>query len=142
MSRFAQLCVLLGVIGFSVEAIGQDAGTRHIDFVYLGGSDCPYCRDWEANDLPKLKASTLFQHVRYTKITKTIHSPVPGAFWFPDEIKQLREPIAEKIHGTGSPMFSILTDGHVVASWKGTKKSPAEILKIIEQEEQPTAEAN
>lgn len=34
-------------------------------------------------------------------------------------------------------MFAILNNGKVVASWKGTKKSPEEILGIIEKQLEP-----
>ncbi len=57
------------------------------------------------------------------------------------EIKHLREPIAEKLKGAGSAMFAILADGKVVASWKGTRKSPEEILQIIEEQQKLLASA-
>lgn len=121
---------------FSLAATAQVAARTRIDFVYIGSPDCPYCRGWEAHDLPRLKESGLFRQVRFTKITKPISSPVPSAFWFPDAVKYLRGPIAEKIQGAGSPMFAILTDGRVVASWRGAKKySPDQILRIIERQQ-------
>ena len=72
--------------------------------------------------------------VRFTKITKMIKSPVPSSSWWPEEMKYLRDPIAEKLPGAGSPMFAILADDKVVVAWKGTRKSPEEILKIFEAE--------
>jgi hypothetical protein len=106
------------------------APTR-VDFVYFGAVDCPNCVGWEAYDLPKLKASALFQKVRFTKVPKLIRSPVPSTFWFPEQIKHLRDPIAEKIQGAGSPMFAILADDKVVLAWKGTWRGPDAILKIF-----------
>ena len=55
---------------------------------------------------------------------------------FPEQVKYLREPIAAKLEGAGSPMFAILNDGKVVAAWRGTKKySPGQILEIIRQQQ-------
>src|SRR5690242_12094373 len=39
-----------------------------IDLVYLGGPDCPYCRKWEANELPRLRQMEEFKHIRFTHI--------------------------------------------------------------------------
>ena len=124
----------------SLPATAGDAGQPHVDFVYFCSSECPYCRAWEAVDLKKLKQSRVFQKIRFTRITKAINSPVPATSSFPDEIKHLREPIAEKLEGAGSPMFAILADGQVVSSWRGAKKySPAQILKIIERQVRATS---
>jgi hypothetical protein len=126
---FSMLC-------FAPAANAQHAPASQIDFVYFGSADCPYCRGWEAHDLPQLMKSKVFRQVRLTKITKEIGSPVPPASSFPEAIRQLREPIAENIEGAGSPMFAILADGHVVAGWRGSKKYSADqILGIIEQQE-------
>ena len=108
---------------------------KQIDFVYFGASDCPVCRAWEATELGELKASPVFQRVRYTKVTKLIASPVPSAFWFPREIEHLQEPIAASVKGSGSPIFSLLVDGKVVSSWKGTGKKPQAIIAMIEKAE-------
>ena len=111
----------------------QVAAKPRVDFVYLGASDCPYCTAWEARDLPKLKSAGAFQDVRFTRVTKMIQSPVPSAFWFPAEVRHLRDPIAESLKGVGSPMFAVLSDGKVVAAWKGTSKKSEEILGLIAQ---------
>ena len=132
---FANALAVIAMVCTSLTAKAGDPGQPHIDFVYFSSPECPYCRAWETVDLQRLKRSGLFQKIRFTKITKAINSPVPAMSSFPDEIKHLREPIAEKIEGTGSPMFAILANGQVVSSWRGAKKySPAQILKIIEEQ--------
>lgn len=141
MRYVSRLLSLLLALGFSLAAIAQEITRPRIDFVYFGASDCPYCRAWEAHDLPKLKASPAFRQARFTHVVKLIRSPVPSSFWFPAEIKHLREPIAEKLKGAGSPMFAILANGKVVAAWKGTRKSPEEILQIIEEQQRLLAPA-
>ena len=131
MRRLAVFCLCAAL---SWNALAQAAEKPRVDFVYFGASDCPYCRAWENWDLPKLQASETFQRVRFTKVTKNIRSPVPGEFWFPKEIKHLRDPIAEQLKGAGSPMFAILADGKVVLAWKGTRRGTEELIRIFEQQ--------
>jgi len=134
MPNVLRLVALIVLLAAPVAVLAESPAQPRIDFVYFGAADCPYCQAWEAKDLPKLKAAPGFQKVRFTKVTKMIPSPVPSATWFPDEIKHLRNPIAAQIKGAGSPMFAIAADGKVVAAWKGTRKNPGDILKIIEDQ--------
>ncbi len=134
--RAARWLAVLSLLCCSLAAGAQPSARHRIDFVYFGSPECSYCRGWEAVDLPKLKRYGSFRQVRFTKVTKAIGSPVPQASSFPEQVKYLREPIAAKLEGAGSPMFAILTDGKVVAAWRGTKKySPEQILKIIRQQQ-------
>ena len=128
LARLALLALLA-----LLSSLAPAQQTKQIDFVYFGASDCPVCRAWEAKELLELKASPSFQRVRYTKVTKLIASPVPSAFWFPREIEHLQEPISASIKGAGSPIFSLLVDGKVVTSWKGTGKNPKAIIAMIEK---------
>jgi hypothetical protein len=127
------------VLAAALALLANDAAAqqkkKQIDFVYFGAHDCPVCRAWEAKELVELKASPAFQRVRYTKVTKLIQSPVPSAFWFPREIEHLQEPIAASVTGAGSPIFSFLVDGKVVATWKGTGRKPPTIIAMIEKAE-------
>lgn len=129
LAGFSLLC-------FSLAAGAEPSARHRLDFVYFGSPECSYCRGWEAVDLSKLKQSSSFRQVRFTKITKPIGSPVPQASLFPEPVKYLREPIAAKLEGAGSPMFAILADGKVLAAWRGAKKySPEQILEIIRQQQ-------
>jgi len=130
-NKLAALALAASLAFAADDAIPQQK--KQIDFVYFGAADCPVCRAWEAKELPELKASPTFQRVRYTKVTKLIQSPVPSAFWFPREIEHLQEPIAASVKGAGSPIFSLLVDGKVVTTWKGTGRNPAAIIAMIEK---------
>ena len=112
-------------------SIARTAG-RQLEFVYLGGPDCPVCKGWEMFDLPKLRSHEVFAKVRYTKISKFIQSEVPSAFWFPNEVKHLSQPIADRLKGAGSPMFAILVDDKVISAWLGVKRSPEEIIRALD----------
>lgn len=104
-----------------------------IDFVILGGNDCPPCVAWVATELPKLRALPEFRYVRYTHVTKAVKSPVPPVMFFPDEIKDLQPALMLASSGlTGSPQQAILVDGKVVDYWWGTEKSsPAELAAVF-----------
>ena len=132
-NKLAALVLAAAMASYAGGAAAQQK--KQVDFVYFGASDCPVCRAWEAKDLVELKSSPTFQRVRYTKVTKLIASPVPSAFWFPREIEHLQQPIAASIKGGGSPIFSLVVDGKVVTSWKGTGKKPPAIIAMIEQAE-------
>src|SRR5262245_61959496 len=84
---------LLLVLLLACSPVIADTKAKTVDFVYFGAGDCPYCQAWEAKDLPVLKASPVFQKARFSKVPKSIPSPVPSAFWFPEQIKHLRQPI-------------------------------------------------
>ena len=60
-----------------------------IDLVYLGGPDCPYCRAWEAKELPRLRAMEEFKHIRFTHVLKKIPEPVPPPLTLPEHLKPM-----------------------------------------------------
>lgn len=143
LAHAASALLLFATLCFALAVNAQHAPARQIDFVYFGSPECPYCRNWEAHDLPQLEKSALFRQIRYTKVTKSLGSPVPPAASFPDDIRQLRDAIAEKIVGAGSPMYAIVVDGEVVAGWRGSKKySPSQILEIIREQQAQAASAS
>jgi hypothetical protein len=92
-----------------------------IDLVYLGGPDCPYCRAWEAKELPKLRAMEEFKHIRFTHVLKKIPEPVPPPAELPAHLKPMYgEMIRLTKNRGGSPQFVLLLDGVVVRGGFGT----------------------
>jgi len=137
LHAFVVRVLLLGLwLAFATSAMAKSQAGDRIDFVYFASPNCPYCLAWEAYDLRRLEASEIFRQVRFTKIVKPIASPVPEASLFPREIRNFRNAIADTINGAGSPMFAILKNGHVVTSWRGSKRySAEEILTIIRRQQ-------
>ncbi|MDO8279531.1 MAG: hypothetical protein Q7T63_15550 [Burkholderiaceae bacterium] len=123
MKRRAWIAAFLAGLGWMISAAAwsaQGAAARRIDYVYMGGNDCPPCIAWRQTELPRLKAMPEFQLVHFTYVNKSIRSPVPGAVWFPHEIRALREPIFVASKGrTGSPLNAIVVDGRVAIFWWG-----------------------
>jgi hypothetical protein len=92
-----------------------------IDLVYLGGPDCPYCRAWEAKELPKLRAMEEFKHIRFTHVLKKIPEPVPLPEGLPAHLKPMYgEMIRLTKNRGGSPQFVLLLDGVAVRGGFGT----------------------
>jgi hypothetical protein len=92
-----------------------------IDLVYLGGPDCPYCRAWEAKELPKLRAMEEFKHIRFTHVLKKIPEPVPPPEGLPAHLKSMHGEMIRLTKGRGgSPQFVLLLDGVVVRGGFGT----------------------
>ena len=93
-----------------------------IDLVYLGGPDCPYCRAWEAKELPRLREMREFEHIRFTHVPKTIRQPVPEPAQLPAHLKPLYDQMVGKTGGRGgSPQFVLLLDGVAVRGGFGTR---------------------
>lgn len=133
MHLLARLLVpaVLATAAFAATAQQQ----HRIDFVHMGGNDCPPCVWWRQNELPRLQAMPEYQRLHFHYVTKTIHSPVPPAFFFPADARHLQPVLAEASNGTkGSPHQALLVDGKVVDYWFGTgagKGNADEIARLV-----------
>ena len=93
-----------------------------IDLVYLGGPDCPYCRAWEARDLPELRKMEEYKYIRFTHVQKRIPQPVPPPAGLPAHLKPMQGEIVRQTGGRrGSPQFVLLLDGVAVQGGFGTQ---------------------
>jgi hypothetical protein len=92
-----------------------------IDLVYLGGPDCPYCRKWEASELPRLREMPDYRHIRFTHVPKVINSPVPDKTRLPSHLAPMYDEMIRQTRGrSGSPQFVLLVDGRAVDGGFGT----------------------
>jgi hypothetical protein len=120
--RAALLACALG----SPATFAQDAGKPVIEFVNIGGNDCPPCVAWRAVELPKLHAMPEWQLMKYHYVTKSIQAPVPSAFFFPASAKHLQPALHEASNGwSGSPQQAIVVNGKVLDYWYGTWQGDA-----------------
>jgi hypothetical protein len=104
-----------------------------IDLVYLGGPDCPYCRAWEAKELPRLRGMEEFRHIRFTHVLKKIKEPVPELGRLPDYLKPMRDQMVRQMKGRGgSPQFVLLLDGVAVHGGFGTQAYHALMPTVTE----------
>jgi hypothetical protein len=129
--RAAVLALWAAVPGVFAQQAGGSGNTR-IEFVHMGGNDCPPCVVWRAMELPKLQAMPEWQWIRYHYVTKSIQSPVPSAFFFPSDAKHLQPALKDASNGwSGSPHQAILVDGKVVDYWYGTARGDAQALAAV-----------
>lgn len=119
------ICVVSFLLAFllAAPAVAQVKvrSASVIDLVYLGGPDCPYCRAWEAKELPRLRAMEEFKHIRFTHVLKRIPQPVPGPAELPAHLKPHYDQLVRQTRGRGgSPQFVLLVDGIAVHGGFGT----------------------
>lgn len=133
MNSFWFGSIAAALVALSTSAASQDPAKPRIEFVNLGGNDCPPCREWRATELPKLKALPEWNLIQYHYITKSINSPVPSASMFSSEAKHLQPALITASNGwSGSPQQAILVDGKVVDYWWGTAKGdPQQLAALI-----------
>ncbi len=102
----------------AVQVVSADC----IQFVHMGGDDCPPCRVWRTMKYPKLQKSASFQAVKYSYVIKTILSPVPSEFFLPPELKPLKAKLDTVGGGNrGSPQEMLLVDDVVYDCWLGAR---------------------
>src|SRR6185369_14235840 len=130
----AILAALLSLLVSSPLGAAAQGRDRQVDFIYFGTPHSPICRDWEERDLPQLKGSPVFQSIRFTTVPKATNAPIPPASEFPADLAPMRDAIATALDGVGAPMFALLVDGQVVAAWKGSAKTPANIIGLINRQ--------
>jgi hypothetical protein len=115
----AVFACLLAVAAIAQARVRSDS---IIDLVYLGGPDCPYCRAWEARDLPELRKMEEYKHIRFTHVLKRIPQPVPQAEQLPAHLKPMYDQMVRQTNGRGgSPQFVLLLDGVAVQGGFGTQ---------------------
>ena len=117
MRQFGQAALVSAICAVFLPSVAMSESlvkSPEVQIIFMGGNDCPYCRGWMANELPKLKQSTEFQAVQYTHVTKNIGASVPPAFFLPASVKALKDKLDEASSGrAGSPQFAIIVDGEV-----------------------------
>ena len=105
--------------------------TPEIDFVVMGGNDCPPCVAWRALELPKLKTAAEFNAIRFSYVFKAIRSAVPSSIFFPENLKPYRDKLMTASGGRGgSPQAAILVNGEVYDYYYGTRSSE-DILAML-----------
>jgi len=127
--------VLAGVAAVAVQLTAAQAQSAPripaIHIIYMGGDDCPPCRAWRREELPKLEATAGFKRIKFTYVVKVIRSAVPPAFFMPSEVRPYKAKLDTANNGiTGSPQTAILVDGKVFDYYFGTR-SAEELEKMI-----------
>lgn len=85
-----------------------------IHIIWMGGDDCPGCREWRTKELPKLEQSPEFKKAKFTYVQKSIKSAVPARFFLPDEVAVYKDKLDKASAGhAGSPQVAIMVNDEV-----------------------------
>lgn len=96
----------------STEASAQTAPS--VQFVWMGGNDCPPCVAWRKDELPKLEKSEEFKGIAFSYVNKVIRSSVPASFFLPAEVKPYKDKLDYASSGRGgSPQAALIVNGEV-----------------------------
>lgn len=121
IALFATLYLAITVLPAYARA---PVSPERIQFIHMGGDDCPPCKAWRLSELPKLKETSVFPNVTFSYVRKLIQSPVPASFFLPDEVKPLKEKLDYASGGrSGSPQQVIIVDGEVFDYWFGARNA-------------------
>jgi hypothetical protein len=129
------ICIFLICVGCSHAQILESGYKHKIHLIWMGGNDCPPCVDWRRTQLPLLQSAPEFAQIRFSYVSKSVHSSVPSSFFLPEEVKPYKEMLDEASGGMGgSPQFAILVDGQLYDYQFGTKPAPTllEMIRYIE----------
>jgi len=120
--KFLVFFLLAVGVGAVRAADVRPVAAPSIQFVWMGGNDCPPCMAWRALELPKLQAMEEFRTVHFSYVSKTIKSAVPSAVFLPEDVKPLKDKLDAAGGGrAGSPQWAILVNGHVIDYQSGTR---------------------
>ena len=113
----------------SVSAGAQNAPV--IQFVWMGGNDCPPCVSWRKDQLPLLQNSKEFAGVTFSYVTKSIRSPVPSSMFLPTDVKPFKDKLDYASSGrAGSPQAALIVNGEVF-DYFHKSRSAAEIEAML-----------
>ena len=108
----------------SLAACAALAEPPKVHIIYMGGNDCPPCRAWRAQELPKLEKTEAFKRVKFSYVEKLIRSGVPPSIFLSSDVKPYKDQLDEASNGiVGSPQTAILVDGKVYDYYFGVRKA-------------------
>jgi hypothetical protein len=91
----------------------------HIQVVYVGGADCPYCTVWKNEYLADWKRSPYFRQVEWIEVdVPHLREAYRERYWT-GELQAIRDQLPKKY---GTPRFIVVRDGKVVSSELGVNR--------------------
>jgi hypothetical protein len=122
MKLFKVTQIVIGLLFFTNQSIGQSTEPMAIELIHMGGSDCPPCENWRRFELPKLEKTEVFKSIKFSYVIKSIKSSVPSAIFLPSDVKAHKEKLDEAGGGnTGAPQAALLVNGLVYDYWFGAR---------------------
>jgi hypothetical protein len=98
---------------------GRASATPDLKVIYVGGLDCPPCRQWKANKKPSWLASPEYLRVTWIEVESPKLKEAYHVRYWPGDLKPVLDQLPRK---NGTPRFLIVSDGRVVANEFGGSK--------------------
>lgn len=112
--KVLMICFSLMFTPFVNAQESQTTAAPKIHIIFFGGNDCLNCVQWRRFDLTKLEGTPSFLRHKFTNVVKMFRSPVPAAFFMPNEIRQFKEKLDFASNGLqGSPQMAIMVNDEV-----------------------------
>lgn len=139
--RAAVPLILAAVLACSPAFARKPISPERIRFIQIGGDDCPVCRAWRAEELPRLQESPAFSSIWFSFVVKSIRSPIPPEAYLPYDVQHLKEKLDYASGGrAGSPHQVIVVDDEVFDYWfgaSGAEQIEARIAALIKGTKYP-----
>lgn len=91
----------------------------HIQVVYVGGLDCPYCTVWKKQYKEAWVDSPYFKQVQWIEVdVPHLREAYQERYW-QGALEPIREQLPKK---SGTPRFIVVRDGKVVSNELGVNK--------------------
>jgi hypothetical protein len=98
-----------------------------LEVVYVGGWDCPPCRQWKKAERPRWLASPEFHKVTWIEVEAPRLKEAYEEQYWPLELKPLLAGLPTK---SGTPRFLIIKDGKVVSNEFGSGRWTATMSEL------------
>jgi hypothetical protein len=101
---------------FASTALSPVRAESKVQFVYVGGWDCPYCTEWKNNYKAAWLASPEYKRSTYTEVdAPKLREAYQERYW-PGDLKPILDQLPRK---SGTPRYIVVKDGKVVSNQFG-----------------------
>lgn len=125
-ARWYRLRTLLALL--AMWAFGTAVHAQRVEMLYLGTSDCSYCRAWEARSKPLLLASPEGKALTYIEVRgETLRRPITREHYPPDYAWAYEQVGPSR----GVPRFLLFVDRKLAASAFGLTAYERDFLPAL-----------
>lgn len=115
MNRRAFVLGSMAGFGFLKPAFSQSAP---LTVIYIGGQDCPSCKQWKGQYKAKWESSPEFKKVKWVAVDPpSLLTAYDPANW-PDDQKAILAKLPAK---SGTPRFVLVKDGAIISNHSGVR---------------------
>lgn len=108
-------CVTMLVLVCLAPFLGGSGPQRaparpNVTLIYVGADDCPPCRRWSSDHLPRFTASDAFARLTYRRVVApTLFTLMNDAYW-PQDLRDYRNKLDRR---SGVPLWFVVVDDRI-----------------------------